>query len=86
MSDVQHLVQMANDIGNFFRGQAGREAAITSIENHINHYWTRSMQKKLFAQLDRGVVGLDDLPLAAVQHLRNNPQFKSIPPPGGDAG
>lgn len=77
-----HLVQMANDIGNFFRAEPEREEAITGIANHIARYWTKRMRQKLAAH---GEAGLDALPREALQRLaRNEVIIKE--PPGGDAG
>lgn len=68
-NDVHHLVQMANDIGSFFRSQADREQAIAGIDNHIVSFWTRRMREKLIAHLDDGETILDELPLAAVRRI-----------------
>jgi formate dehydrogenase subunit delta len=73
----EHLVAMANDIGNYFRIQ-GRDAAIAGIANHIQRYWTTRMRQKLNAYLAQGHGGLDELPRAAVERL--NAQG----PPGGN--
>jgi formate dehydrogenase subunit delta len=86
MSSPSHLAQMANDIGNFFRGQASREDAIAGIANHINSYWTRRMREKLMKQLEHGDEGVDELPLAALQRLKHEPAIKPTQSPGGDAG
>ena len=83
MSSSQHLVEMANDIGNFFRAQAQRESAVTSIANHMKSFWTRRMREKLIAH---GDAGLDELPRDAIRFLAENPAFKAKQPPGGDAG
>ena len=64
----EHLVAMANDIGNYFRIQ-GRDAAIAGIANHIQRYWTPRMRQKLNAYLAQGHGGLDELPRAAVERL-----------------
>jgi formate dehydrogenase subunit delta len=64
-----HLIQMANDIGNFFRAQPRREDAIAGIANHIANFWTRRMREKLMARLEQGEQGLDELPLEAVKRL-----------------
>ena len=69
MSGAEHLVQMANDIGNFFRAMPNREEAIAGIQNHIDKFWTRRMREKLNAQLQRGESGLDDLPREALNRL-----------------
>jgi formate dehydrogenase subunit delta len=85
MSTAQHLVQMANDIGNFFRAQP-REDAIVGIENHIKSFWTRRMREKLFAELRQGSGALDELPREAIRRLIQHPRSLPNQPPGGDAG
>jgi len=85
MSTAQHLVQMANDIGNFFRAQP-REDAIAGIENHIKSFWTARMREKLFAELRQGKGGLDELPREAIRRLVQHPRFRPNQSPGGDAG
>jgi formate dehydrogenase subunit delta len=69
MSDANQLVQMANDIGNFFRAEPKREDAIAGIVNHISKYWTRRMRERLMAQVQGGGQGLDELAREAVQRL-----------------
>jgi formate dehydrogenase subunit delta len=86
MSSTSHLAQMANDIGNFFKGQASREDAIAGIANHINSYWTRRMREKLMGQLKHSDEGVDELPLAALHRLMQQPSAKPNQPLGGDAG
>ena len=70
MSGNDHLVRMANDIGNFFRAQPRREDAIAGIANHIASFWTKRMRDKLMARLEKeGEHGLDELPLEALRRL-----------------
>ena len=85
MSNTEHLVQMANDIGNFFRAQP-RPEAIAGIANHIRSFWSPRMRKKLIGELDAGGIGLDELPREALRSLREHPTDKPNQPPGGDAG
>ena len=61
-----HLVQMANDIGNFFRAEPVREDAVAGIANHIAKFWTKRMRQKLAAH---GEGGLDELPREALRRL-----------------
>lgn len=63
---ARHLVQMANDIGDFFRSEPVREDAIAGIANHISKYWTKRMRQKLAAH---GEGGLDELPREALRRL-----------------
>jgi formate dehydrogenase subunit delta len=86
MSGSQYLVHMANDIGNFFRGQQQREVAIAGIANHMQSFWTRRMREKLLLQLEHGEQGLDELPREALRFLAKHPAFKPKHQPGGDAG
>ncbi len=69
MSGGEHLIQMANDIGNFFRAEPQREDAIAGIAQHISRYWTRRMREKLIGQLQQGATGLDEMPRAALERL-----------------
>ena len=85
MSNSEHLVKMANDIGNFFRAQPKPEA-IAGIANHIRSFWSPRMCKKLIGELDAGAIGLDELPREALCSLREHPADKPDQPPGGDAG
>jgi formate dehydrogenase subunit delta len=67
---AEHLVKMANDIGNFFRAEPMREDAIAGISNHIAKFWTKRMREKLNAHLrQEGDASLDELPRVALQRL-----------------
>jgi formate dehydrogenase subunit delta len=71
----EHIVQMANDIGNFFRAEPNRQVALDGISNHINKFWTRRMRQKLFEYVQHGGKELDELPRAALAQV-------TIAPPG----
>ena len=82
-NSADHLVKMANDIGNFFRAEPVREDAVAGIANHIDKFWTKSMRRKMAAH---GEAGLDELPREALRRLAANTTAKPKEPPGGDAG
>jgi formate dehydrogenase subunit delta len=82
-SGAEHLVQMANDIGNFFRAEPVREDAIAGIANHISRYWTKRMRQKIAAH---GDAGLDELPREALHRLAKHSIALPKEPAGGDAG
>lgn len=94
MSGTEHLVKMANDIGNFFRANPDHEAAVIGITNHIKSFWTPRMRRKLIENLHdlEGDEDLDELPREAIRLLREHPDFKPRQSPeggpegGGDAG
>lgn len=73
----EHIVQMANDIGNFFRAETDRQLALDGISNHINKFWTRRMRQKLLEYVQHGGNELDELPRAALA------QVTVTPPPAG---
>jgi formate dehydrogenase subunit delta len=83
-----HLMQMANDIGNFFRSEPERAVAVAGIANHISKFWTPRMRQKLMTHLQKhGMDGLDELPQAALKTLaKQQPSDQRPEPPGGDAG
>jgi len=83
---TQHLEKMANDIGDFFAGEPNREDAIKGISNHIRSYWTPRMRQKMFAEVERGGDGLNELTRAAIMRLMRAPASKPEHSVGGDAG
>jgi formate dehydrogenase subunit delta len=84
---VEHLVQMANDIGNFFRSEPERKDAVAGIANHISKFWTPRMRQKLLAHVQQHGMGeLDELPREAMQKLAKNGGPTPPEPCGGDAG
>jgi formate dehydrogenase subunit delta len=73
---AEHIVQMANDIGNFFRAETDRQVAIDGISNHINKFWTRRMREKLLDYVRHGGADLDELPRAAVSQVTVPPVWQ----------
>ena len=66
---VQHLVQMANDIGAYFASEPDRAIALDGIATHVRRYWEPRMRRHIYAHIDAGGAGLDELPLAALRQL-----------------
>jgi formate dehydrogenase subunit delta len=67
------LIQMANDIGSFFRAEPNREDALEGISGHINRFWTRRMRQRLLQLVADGGAGLDELPRAAMERVQVAP-------------
>ena len=67
--DVQRLVSMANDIGNFFASAADRDAGIAGVADHLRKFWDPRMRKQLIAHLQSGGTGLSDIARAGVEQL-----------------
>jgi formate dehydrogenase subunit delta len=67
---IEHLVQMANDIGHFFAAEPKRADAIAGIANHMRSAWDPRMLRHIVAHLNNGGEGLDELPREAVARLK----------------
>jgi formate dehydrogenase subunit delta len=66
---VEHLVQMTNDIANYFESEPDRAAAVAGVCNHLRRYWDPRMRKQIVAHLDSGGAGLSALAHAGVAAL-----------------
>lgn len=66
---LRHLIQMANDIGTYFASEPERAVALDGIATHVRRYWEPRMRRQMYAHLDTGGAGLDELPLAALRQL-----------------
>jgi formate dehydrogenase subunit delta len=66
---IEHLVEMANDIGHFFASEPQRADAIEGIAGHIQKFWDPRMLRHIVAHLKNGGDGLDELPREAVSRL-----------------
>ena len=66
---IEHLTNMANDIGAFFHAEPVREEAVKGMLNHLQKFWTPRMRQQIVEHLRQGGEGLEDLPREAVQRL-----------------
>lgn len=69
--NIENLVKMANDIGNFFGAEPDRTVAVRGIADHIRRFWDPRMRKAIIAHYREGGIGLNDLPRAAIAELDN---------------
>ena len=51
--DVEHLVQMANRIGEFFQAMPERSEAMAGIATHLKRFWAPRMRHELAAHVDQ---------------------------------
>ncbi|HEY1855761.1 formate dehydrogenase subunit delta [Acidocella sp.] len=63
------LVYMANQIGKAFVLRP-RDEAIDEIATHIKAFWEKRMLTRIFAHIDAGGAGLDELPKQSLLKLR----------------
>ncbi|NRO99048.1 formate dehydrogenase [Paraburkholderia sp. NMBU_R16] len=48
----QHLIEMANRIGEFFESMPDRDEALAGISEHIRSFWEPRMRRVLLSALD----------------------------------
>ena len=71
--DIDNLVHMANQIGEFFSAYPDRDEALEGIANHIRKFWEPRMRLKLFQSMDLGETNeLSALVTKALQQHRTN--------------
>ena len=66
---IEHLVQMANDIGDYFASEPDRAVAVTGMATHLERFWEPRMRRQIAAHLAAGGEGLGDLARAAIAEL-----------------
>lgn len=71
---IDHLVSMANDIGDFFDGEVGPAEAPASIALHLQRYWDPRMRARIIAHVASGGERLSASALAAVRSLPAPPR------------
>jgi formate dehydrogenase subunit delta len=67
----EHLVQMANSIGDFFAAMPDADEARSDLAGHIQRFWEPRMRRGIFEHIDRtGGQGLKPIVLRALQDHR----------------
>lgn len=66
---IEHLTNMANDIGAFFHAEPDRAEALKGMVNHLHKFWTPRMRQQIVEHLRQGGDGLEELPREAVRQL-----------------
>ena len=52
--DLNHLIHMANRIGEFFQAMPDRPEALAGIAEHIQKFWDPRMRRQLGASVQGG--------------------------------
>lgn len=68
--NIERLVRMANDIGNFFKSEPDHAVAVDGVSSHLRRFWDPRMRKEIVAYVDGGGVELMELVREAVLKLR----------------
>ncbi|MEO7986252.1 MAG: formate dehydrogenase subunit delta [Gemmatimonadales bacterium] len=71
--NVEHLVQMANQIAEFYEAYPNRAEALSSTARHIRRSWDPRMRRELLGHLDaNGGEGLEPFTLEAIRAHRKD--------------
>ena len=70
--DPQRLIQMANQIGEFFEAEPDRAAALEGIAGHIKRFWDPRMRLGILKWMDEhGGEGMRPLVAEAIKLYRS---------------
>ena len=65
--NIDLLIKMANEIGDFFTGASPREQAAKDVATHLRRYWEPRMRAQMLAYYEqRQGAGLSDVAKEAV--------------------
>lgn len=69
---IEHLVTMANQIGDFYQSFPNKEEAKQDIAKHMVSFWASSMRQQILAHVnDNSGAGLTPIVIAAIkQHIK----------------
>ncbi|MCB5184948.1 formate dehydrogenase subunit delta [Methylobacillus gramineus] len=76
--NIEHLVKMANQIGDFFRSYPDQEQAKQDIASHLTRFWAPQMRQQILDHIAQTTdTGLQPLVLNAIRehvHIKNAAQ------------
>ena len=79
---IEALIKMANQIADFFQGEAGPDAP-AAVATHLRRYWEPRMRKDMLTHYDLNAgEGLEEVALKAVAILAAE-RSRSPQSPGG---
>lgn len=69
--NTEHLIQMANSIGDFFAAMPDADEARADLAGHIERFWEPRMRRGILEHIDRAQgAGLNEIVLQALQQHR----------------
>jgi formate dehydrogenase subunit delta len=71
--NIQHLVTMANDIGQFFGGEPLPADRVSGVLNHLRRFWDPRMRRQILEYARNDGADLSDHVRAAVLQLEAPP-------------
>ena len=74
---IDHLIVMANQIGDFFKSSPDQMQAKKDIAQHISRFWASSMRQQILKHvIDNKGAGLEEIVSAAIGEHLNNADIK----------
>lgn len=68
----ERLIEMANDIGDFFAAEAAETERIEGVRDHLRKFWDPRMRRQLIDHVSKGGQGLSAHVQAAVRLLEES--------------
>lgn len=87
MSEINYerLVQMVNQISQFFDGQSDHATDVAAVTNHLRRFWDPRMRVAIIAYAAAGGEGLQPMSLDAVNKLAADAAAPAHPAADGAA-
>lgn len=67
--DIENLVKMANNIGEFFSAEPDADAGVNGVADHLRRFWESRMRTAIIQHHQAGGAGLSAIVKAAVARL-----------------
>jgi formate dehydrogenase subunit delta len=85
--NIDLLIKMANQITDFWEGEAGHDVAVKEVATHLRRYWEPRMRKQMITYLeDRQGSGLNEVAKAAVTLLAEQAALAKLAAGAGAGG
>ncbi len=65
--NIQNLVKMANQIGQFFEFEPDQNQAVSDVASHLKRSWDLRMRKAIISHVQNGGEGLRPIVMKAIQ-------------------
>jgi len=81
--NIDLLIKMANEIGDFFGHTTDADSAARDVANHLRRYWEPRMRAQMLKYYEeRGGAGLSDLAKCAIAllHAASHAAHATAPP------
>lgn len=69
--NIEHLIKMANQIGQFFEAEPDQVQAMSDTAAHVKRFWEPRMRQTLIDYAAAGGEGLSPFVIASVKQHRN---------------